>query len=405
MRKFFFELSLAVFLFAFPVAVVQSAENSPELAKDNTQLAFDMYSQLSSVDGNFIFSPFSIASALTMTYEGAAGATAAEMRNVLHIPENKTELHAQWDRTAQILAKTNAGKVNELNVANALWVEKEYALNKDFAKTVVDVYAGALYSQDFSGDFEASRLFINDWVSVKTKAHIKDLLPPDSIDELTRLVITNAIYFKGKWSESFEKNGTKKDLFWRSAGKTVQADLMSSGQKNFSYFENDLMQMVRLNYEGDELSMLVILPKDNDIKTLEKTINASVLKQWQDDLVSEKVSVFLPKFKFGFATELGDVLASLGMKSAFDASKADFSGITEKEDLYIGGVFHKAWIDVNEEGTEAAAATAVTMALRSIKMDLEPKVFRADHPFLFFIQERMSGQILFMGRISDPTKE
>ena len=233
--KTFLRMTLSL-LFVLGLATDSRAAIESELAKESNQFAFDVYGKLSDAQGNVMFSPFSILSALSMTYEGAAGETAAEMRGVLHLSGDPEILHEQWLSVGHALEMDN--DANELNIANALWVNKTYPLKKNYSDVISDVYGGVLYVQDFADDSEGARLFINNWVSEQTKNRIKDLLPPDSVDELTRLVITNAIYFKGKWASSFPKSNTKKEAFYLPSGQKVQSDLMASDEENFEYFEN-----------------------------------------------------------------------------------------------------------------------------------------------------------------------
>jgi serpin B len=388
-------LSAVSFVFAQPVSNLSQSDN---------QFAFDLYSRLSSNKGNIFFSPYSLSSALDMTYEGARGETAQEMRAVLHLSVDDASRRVETSAFIQNINRPD--KSYELSVANALWAQKAYPFKEDYLSLVKGVYSALARNLDFVADPQGSRGTINNWVSENTNNRINDLLPSGSITKDTRLVLTDAVYFKGKWLTPFKKQDTKPDIFWLGADQSVQTDMMALLGKPFKYAENDQAQLLELPYLGNDLSMLIILPRSKDIKDLEKVLTLDMLKQWQEGMLRLGADVYLPKFKFDSSLQMSDILTGMGMKLAFDARNADFSGMANLipgERLYIGGVFHKAWIDTSEEGTEAAAATAVVMfKAMAMPMRMIPKIFRADHPFIFVIQENKTGHILFMGRVSDP---
>lgn len=376
------------------------AQPAASLTEADNQFAFDLYSRLSSEIGNIFFSPYSLCSALSMTFEGARNQTADEMQTVLHLSSDDEARRAEVSGFIQRMSRAN--KAYELSTANALWAQKAFPFKEGYFKLVKDIYSGEARNLDFVTDPEGSRVTINSWVSKNTKKRINDFLPDGSINSLTRLVLTNAVYFKGKWSTQFQKKATKQDKFWLSPETSVKTAMMGLSGESFRYAENDQAQILELPYKGDDLSMLIVLPREKDIQQIERSISEPVLKQWEAVMASQPVDVYIPKFKFDSDYQMNGVLVEMGMKSAFDANSADFSGMTEHANLYIDQVFHKAWIDVNEEGTEAAAATALVMVPTSALLPPEPKLFRADHPFIFMILDRKTKHILFMGRVSDP---
>ena len=376
-----------------------TAENVNLVVGANNQFAFDLYAKYKSNDGNIFFSPYSISSALAMTYEGARGQTAQEMAAVFHFPQDSSEMRPAF---AQEYNNINApGKPYKLSTANALWAQQDYMFLDSYFTTIGNYYGGKVTNLDFAGDTEKSRVTINKWVEAQTNDKIKDLIPPGEIGTMTRLVLTNAIYFKGTWVWQFDKKDTHEADFRVSPEKTVKAQMMAiTGEKaRFNYGETKTMQILELPYSGNELSMIVLLPKNENLDTL-STLRLEDLRVAKGQMLETNVKVYLPKFKFETKYFMADDLAEMGMPTAFSGS-ADFSGMTGAQDLYISQVIHQAFVDVNEEGTEAAAATAVIMNKMTAVMST---VFNADHPFIFLIQEKATGNILFMGRVTDPTK-
>jgi len=380
------------------------AQPASDLSQADNQFAFDLYSHLASHQGNIFFSPYSLSSALEMAYEGARGETAQEMRSLLHLNADDT---ARRSRIASFIQEINLpGKAYELTVANAFWAGQAYPFKEDYLNLVKHVYFAQVRNLDFISNPEPSRETINNWVSEKTKNHINGLLPSGSITKETRLVLTDAVYFKGKWQTPFKKQFTRPDAFWLTPDQSVLTDMMAIKGESFDYMDNEQAQVLKLPYQGADLDMCIILPRSKDLQDLQKTLTPDLLTQWQQDMKLEGVNVFIPKFKFDAEYMMKDILSGMGMKLAFDPQNADFSGMAELQPgwhLCIDEVYHKAWVDVNEEGTEAAAATGVGMLSSLARMEpLNPKIFRADHPFLFVIQDKNSGHILFMGRVSDP---
>jgi serpin B len=277
---------------------------------------------------------------------------------------------------------------------------------QEYLDLVKKYYGVTITPVDYVGAADAATRSINRWVEEKTQNKIKNLIQPGLLDALTRLVLTNAIYFKGNWASQFDENRTKHDNFYLLSGQTIQAPMMAQKGK-FKYDEFESLQILELPYVGGGLSMIVLLPKETDgLPQLEKKLTVETLSKLTTGLTEVEVKVFLPKFKMTSLFSLERTLAAMGMPDAFDRTKANFSGMDGHSNwLYIGAVVHKAFVDVNEEGTEAAAATAVVMRIKMARKPLRPVVFRADHPFLFLIRDNRTGSILFMGRVLDPTKK
>ena len=292
----------------------------------------------------------------------------------------------------------------QLRVANALWAEKDFRFLDDFLKLTASDYGAGFNRVDFKGAPDAVRATINQWVERKTEDKIKDLLPRGSLTPSTRLVLTNAIYFKGDWQSQFDKAATKDEDFRVSTGQTTKAPLMHLTAK-LGYFNGGTFQAAEIPYKTGELSMIVFLPNDvAGLPALEQSLTVANAQQWFGQLHGgTKIILTLPKFKMTQQFQLGNTLSAMGMAQAFQKGAADFSGMTGKRDFWISAAIHKAYIDVNEEGTEAAAATGIVMRSLAVQREQPPIVFRADHPFVFVIRDNRSGGILFMGRVNDPT--
>jgi len=388
-------------------AVAQSNPSSTTdqvaVVEGNNAFATDLYAQLRKRDGNLFFSPESISTAFAMAYAGARGTTAEQMAATLHFTLPPEKLHPAMGALLAGLNGPHAGY--QLRVADALWAEKDFTFLDDFLKLTSSDYGAGFNRVDFKGSSEAVRATINQWVEEKTEDKIKDLLPAGSVTPTTRLVLTNAIYFKGDWQAQFDKAQTKDEDFHVSAAQTVKTPLMHLTSK-LGYFNGGTFQTVDIPYKSGELSMIVLLPNDEGgLPALEKSFTSANAKQWLSQLrPGSKIVLTLPKFKMTQQFQLGGTLSAMGMSTAFARGAADFSGMTGKRDLWISAAIHKAYIDVNEEGTEAAAATGIVMRSMIAARPEPPIVFRADHPFLFLIRDNHSGAILFMGRVNDPTK-
>jgi serpin B len=394
---------------------------------DTTAFAAELYARLAGESkGNLFFSPASIETCLAMTYAGARGNTAAQMAKALHYDNDAAKVNEAF---AQLLKTLNnppevvvglvpdksgepgelvKGPAYQLFVANALWGQQGYPFKPDFIELVQKNYGAGLNSVDFAGHTEQARKTINDWVAGQTKDRIKDLIAPGGVKSITRLVLTNAIYFKSHWQHDFNKVLTKDSPFHLSPDKSVDVPLMHQ-MHSFGYGENDDVQLLEMPYTRSELSMVVLLPKKVDgLASVEKNLTAENMNRWLGEKTNEKVDVTFPKFIFTSEfQQLGGDLAAMGMVDAF-GSNADFSGMTAAERWFISAVIHKAFVAVDEEGTEAAAATAIIMAgaaPRPPRPPEEPKVFKADHPFIFLIRHNATGEILFLGRVSNPKGE
>ena len=370
------------------------------------RFACDLYARLSANPGNLFFSPHSIHVALTMTAGGARGNTVTEMAGVLRVPAVTDQTHAGYDDLFAALSasgKTAAGADHTLAVANALFAQKEFPFRADYLQLTRDRYDAGTFNVDFAGRTETTRLQINEWVSKRTRNKIADLFAPGVLNNQTRMVLVNAIYFKGNWETAFPKDATRNEMFHvtRDGGKQTS---MMHVTKKFGYRETDTVQALELPYRGHALSMWVLLPKErNGLGAFEKSLTADALRDLTMRAASREVIVSMPRFKITQEFSLSDTLKAMGMKDAFAAGKADFSGMTDKDDLYLQTVVHKAYVDVMEEGTEAAAATGVAIGVTSMPVRQEPVVFKADHPFVFLIRHNATGAILFIGRLSDPS--
>ena len=379
-------------------------------AADNNNFALAMFGQLRSRPGNLFFSPFSLRTALAMAEAGARGETAVQMREALRISSSDASAHTGFAEAVQRLLAADRGEY-ELAVANSLWGQKGAPVQPAFLDLIAHRYGGGLNLVDFLRAAEAARATINRWVEDQTKRKIQELIPQHALDPDTRLVLVNAVYFKGMWVLRFPKAATRDEPFHREGGAVVQAPLMHQ-REEVRYLQGAGYQAVDLAYRGDDLSMLVLLPDRQDgLQELEQTLSAQRLDDSVARMRVHEVELFLPRFKITWGTvEMSGPLAALGMTLAFQRYAADFSGINGyepplPESLFISAVFHQAFVAVDEKGTEAAAATAVTMAASGPPPAQPPPVpvFRADHPFLFAIRDRRSGAILFLGRVADPT--
>ena len=372
-----------------------------EAARGNNAFAIDLYHKLATKEGNLFLSPASISTALAMTYAGARGETANEMAKTLHFTLDEPKLHPALGDILFDLNAQGKSQGNKLSVANALWAQKGQAFQPEFVKLNKDNYGAGLNEVDFQKATEQARQTINAWVAKQTQDKIKDLLAEGFLTPQTRLVLTNAIYFKGKWDNKFMKEATRDAPFQMNAKDKVNVPLMTQTEK-FNYFDGGTFQALQLPYEGKDLSMVILLPQKVDgLAALEKSLTAEQLTTWLGKLHKKEVIVSLPRFQLTSEFSLKETLSQLGMPLAF-SPKADFSGIDGEKDLYLSAVVHKAFVDVNEEGTEAAAATAV--GIKALAAPASPPIFRADHPFVFLIRDERTGSILFLGRLVHPGK-
>ncbi len=365
----------------------------------NTRFALELYGKLKDKQGNLFLSPYSISTALALAYAGARGNTASGMARTLYLELAPERFHPALARLINEMNEIGKQKECNLTVANAMWGQKGYEFRQAFLDLTNRHYGAGLNQVDFAKPEEA-RSTINAWVEKHTQDKIRDLIKPGVLDGSTRLVLTNAIYFKGKWAAQFKPDRTLKEPFTLNNGEKVSVSLMHQTAK-VMYMENDAFQALELAYGSGRLVMTVFLPKNLDgLEAFERTLTAENLTKWLHGLGNGNVIVALPKLTMTTEFSLASELKSLGMADAFTSGAADFSGMNGKKDLFISSVLHKAFIDVNEEGTEAAAATAVVG--RSVLEPPPTPVFRADHPFVFMIRDVQSGSILFVGRVANP---
>ena len=358
------------------------------------------YRQLTRGDANLILSPFNIATALSMALAGARGQTAKEIQSVLHLPYDST-YDADLGVLLADLAKAGNTEGNQLLTANGLWVQKGFAIQPAFESTLANNYHAPLTPVDFIANSEAVRSQINGWTQEHTKDRIKNLLPASSLDAHTRLVLTSAIYFYGTWQTPFVTSRTEPAPFTLSGGATTQADFMNQ-TAHFGYAETPSAQVLEMHYAGTGIAFDVLLPKTvTGFPGLEKSLTVQNLSGWLGTLTTRNVQVSLPKFRVECEFSLREALSTMGMPTAF-TGKADFSGIDPKRGLAISQVVHKAFVDVSEQGTEAAAATGITMRTTAMRMPEQAVVFRADHPFLFLIRDTRTEAVLFIGRLMNP---
>ena len=378
-----------------------------QLAAANRTFALDLYQQLETMDGNLFYSPYSISSALAMTYAGAEAKTAEEMAAVFHFVMEEDRLHPAFntlDQYLEGLAKQeipdDLGEVFQLNITNAIWGQKDFHFESDFLDTLATNYGAGLRLLDYIQAPEESRVTINDWVSDQTEERVQDLIPQGAINSDTRLVLSNAIYFKATWLESFEESLTEDKVFHGLDGEEFKTPMMSLGSDaSFPYYQGDGFKAVDLPYLGGQVSMLVLVPDEGKFTDFEVNLNSEILDEIIGNLAYQSMYLNFPKFEFETEISLATILAKMGMPSAFNDG-ADFSGMTGTKDLFISDVFHKAFVSVDEEGTEAAAATAVVMSLTAAPEN--PLRLEVDRPFLFLIRDIQTNSILFMGRVVEP---
>ncbi len=390
----------------------------------NTTFALNLYGQLATNSGNLFFSPYSISTCLAMLYAGAGGNTEQQMSQVLGFGTNQQQFASLFGRLQADLETDQQTNAIELNIANALWTQKGFPFLPAFLHTANNQYQANVKQADFATEADAVRLEINNWVAQKTQNKILNILPAGILDANTRLVLANAIYFLGAWTTSFEETNTMTQPFYLSSTTFVEALLMHQPlfagngdplEVTFNYMDNwdwlpaggyniptDGFQAIELPYASNQVSMVILLPSHADgLGQLEQQLSTSFLSDMLSQMVPQPVEIYLPRFTLESSFDLTDTLAALGMPDAFTPGVADFSGIDGNTDLFVGFVLHKAWGQVNESGTEAAAATTVGGGFGSVPGG--SLVFRADHPFLFLIRDTRTGSVLFLGRLANPS--
>jgi len=423
MKKIFISVLMAIILLGL-VACAQPALSelvwsdkqrvtSPEvneadlatLVDGNSAFAFDLYQALREEDGNLFYSPYSISLALVMTYAGALGETAQQMADTLHLVLSQDSLHPAFNSLDIELGQRGEsaqGKDDEgfrLNIVNAIWGQKNYQFLATFLDLLAENYGAGLRTMDFANAPEESRIIINNWVSDQTEGRIEDLIPQGVIDTLTRLVLTNAIYFNAAWQHPFNEDKTSNGPFYLLDGGEVTVPMMRQTE-SFGYTKGDGYQAVELPYDGRELSMVILLPQAGQLETFEESLDAQRVEAIVNDLEPRQVAFTMPRFEFESDFSLKRALAAMGMLVAFSGG-ADFSGMTGNRDLFIADVIHKAFVSVDEAGTEAAAATAVVMKLTAVPGS--PVEVTVDRPFIFLIRDIETDTILFVGRIVNPS--
>jgi serpin B len=373
------------------------------LVEGNSAFAFNLYQQLKDEEGNLFYSPHSISVALAMTYAGARGETEQQMAEALQFRLPQDQLHPTFNALALELdsrgqgAQGKDGEGFRLNIVNAIWGQRDYTFLNEFLDRLAVNYGAGLRVLDFIGAPEESRLTINDWVAEQTEERIENLIPKGLINSMTRLVLTNAIYFNAAWAYPFDEDLTRDGVFHLLDGGEVTVPMMHQTE-SFGYAEDDGYQAVELPYDGDELSMVILLPESGQFEAFEEALDFEQANAIINALGRKEVVLTTPKFEFDSEFSLGETLAALGMPIAFSGD-ADFSGMTGTRELYIADVVHKAFVSVDEAGTEAAAATAVVMEMTAMPETVEVTI---DQPFIFFIRDIETGAILFVGRILNP---
>ena len=389
--------------FAKAPAPESVADDVSAVVQGNNEFATDLYARLrSEAPGNLFFSPYSLSSALAMTYAGSHGETEAQMAKVLHFPASQAKLRAGFKSLGDQMAASGKAGI-QLRIANRLWGQQDLHFLPEFLAVTKANYGAELGLLDFKRS-AAARRTINSWIEQQTNGKIQDLLPADVIHEMTRLVLTNAIYFKARWTHDFKPSATADAPFRVSASKQIAVPTMRQTH-DFRYAKSDDVQVLELPYgpRGD-LAMLILLPgKTDGLADLERRLTGASLRKWSQELKPCQVKIDLPRFKMTSQFSLADALASMGMPLAFSEDQADFSRMS-KERSFLSAVIHKAFVDVNEEGTEAAASTAIVADAAEKPLDEEIVEFRADHPFVFLIRDARTQSILFLGRLADPSQ-
>jgi len=376
-----------------------------ELVEGNTAFAFDLYQTLRGEEGNLIFSPYSISLALAMTYAGARGETEQQMADTLRFTLPQDRLHPAFNMVDLELCSRGEdvdeqlGEAFRLNIANSIWGQRGYDFLPEFLDVLALNYGAGLRLVDYMEAPEEARQIVNQWVSDQTEEKIKDLIPQGAIDSLTRLVLANAIYFNAGWFYPFEEEQTRNGSFHLLGGGQISVPMMSQS-KMLGYAKGEGYQAVALPYVGSEMAMVILLPRVDYFEVFEDSLSSEFLSEILQSLEMREVALTMPKFEYESSFMLSDALIEMGMPSAF--GDADFSGMTGTRELFISEVVHKAFISVDEEGTEAAAATAVIMSLTAAPA---PAVeVTIDRPFIYMIRDLQTGTVLFVGRVLNPVE-
>jgi len=380
-------------------------EDLQALVRGNNAFAFDLYHSMSGEQSNMVFSPYSISLALAMAYAGARGETESQMAQVLHFDLSQEQLHPAFNKLSLELdeinesAGTEENQEAQLEVANSLWAQDSYPFRQEYLDTVALNYGTGVRLVDFINNYNPLRLEINTWVREQTKGKINGLLPDGALSGDTRMILVNAVYLKADWLHTFSSNMNHIAPFKLIDGKEVQVEAMSD-ELHLSYIDGDGYQGVGLPYAGQTAEMTILIPDKGAFAAFESTLGLAKLNEILNAMQSASVKLSLPKFTFESQFSLPTGLSALGMTDAFNSSFADFSGMTGKRDLFISDVIHKAFVAVDEEGTEAAATTSIRVIPELARP--EPIELIIDRPFIFIIRDTVNGQILFIGRVLNP---
>ncbi len=395
--------------------VLQSEESrvtSPAVAQDemtdlvdgNSAFAINLYQALKDTGGNLFYSPLSISEAMAMTYGGARSDTEKQMADVLCFALSQDRLHPAFNSLEQELARRGQGAEGQdeegfrLNVVNAIWGQDGFSFSQQYLDLLAQNYGSGIRILDFKKATEPSRNTINQWVSDQTEGKIKDLIPQGAISTLTRMVLTNAVYFNSAWQYPFQEEATSDGTFHLLDGNVVAVPMMKQ-IASYGYAQKDNYQAVELPYDGRELSMIILLPELEHFGAFETSLDSRQLNNIIQNIKYQQVALSMPRFTFESSFGLKKALRDLGMPLAF-SDKADFSGMDGDKDLFLSDVLHKAFISVDEAGTEAAAATAVIAGITAVQEN--PVAVTVDHPFIFLIRDIETGTILFIGRMVNP---
>lgn len=377
------------------------------LVDGNNEFAFSIYQVINKISNtkNLVFSPYSISLALAMTYGGARAETAKEMAQALHIELPENIFLKSWNNLDQWMANLDedsnqTDKGIDLQISNTVWVQQGYPFLESYLNLLAEYYGAGLHTTDFAQFPDESRLAINNLAADQTNQKIKNLIPPGAIHPLTRMALVNAIYLSAPWRQPFDEQLTKEKPFYLTDGSKISIPFMEQTQE-IPYFVDDSVKMVSLPYSGGHFSMVIVMPAAGTYQQFSNQLGFQKISDSLENLSIGKVEINIPRFRLENDFNLNEILENLGMKLAFIPGQADFSGMEPGHEIYIDQVFHKAFIDVNEAGTEAAAATAILMAGKGFNPE-EPQKITIDHPFLFFIQEMESGSILFIGQVTNP---
>lgn len=375
-------------------------EEPEALVQGNSAFAVDLYQQLRQADGNLCFSPYSISTALAMTYAGARGQTETQMLETLHFPADRQTLHPAFAALQTMLRSDRQTDGVTLDIASSLWPDVGCPLLNDYSSLVRKYYGVSIRGVDYARPRQACDT-INQWISRNTRDRIKQIIEPSTLDKDTEMILVNAVYFKARWRYPFDPDQTKSGRFHLNSDHSVKVSMM----RQFTYVpyaEAEHLQIVELPYADKRFSMLILLPRETEtLRDIEDCLSAEAINNWKTELKKTMVIVGLPRFLFETHTRLEKPLKAMGMKNAFERSIADFSGLTERNELFLNQAIHSAFVEVNEQGTTATGASLVGTARASAS---RPPTFWADRPFLFLIQERSTGTILFLGRLLHPTQ-